>query len=155
MQPGQQFFTLVPASAPLELEVDVLGSDAGFLRVGNPAMVKFDAFNYILYGYATGTVRTVSPDSAYQPGAPISYTTPSMGSGQSVISTPTGATPGATPYFITRVSLDTMKLHHLPAGFHITPGMPVTTDIKVGKRTIVQYMFARIAPIPLESMHEP
>ena len=155
MQPGQQFITLVPANAPLEVEADVLGSDAGFLRVGDPVVVKFDAFNYILYGHAIGTVRTVSPDSAYQPGAPISYTNPSMGSGQNVISAPQGATPGATPYFITRVSLDEMKLHNLPPGFHVTPGMPVTADMKVGKRTIVQYMFARIAPIPLESMREP
>jgi HlyD family secretion protein len=155
MQPGQQFLTLVPADAPLELEVDVLGSDAGFLRVGNHAMIKFDAFNYILYGYAEGTVRTVSPDSAYQPGAPISYTAPSMGSGQPVATAPQGVTPGATPYFVTRISLDAMKLRHLPEGFHITPGMPATTDIKVGTRTIVQYMFSRIAPIPLESMREP
>lgn len=155
MQPGQQFLTLVPADAPLEVEVDVLGSDAGFMRVGNSAIVKFDAFNYTLYGYAQGTVRTISPDSAYQPGAPISYTSPSMGSGQPVLTAPQGATPGATPYFVTRISLDAIKLHNLPPGFHVAPGMPTTVDVKVGTRTIVQYMFSRIAPIPLESMREP
>jgi len=29
--------------------------------------------------------------------------------------------------------MDEMKLHNLPAGFRMTPGMPVTADIKVGK----------------------
>ena len=30
----------------------------------------------------------------------------------------------------------------MPAGFRLMPGMPVTADVKVGKRTVLQYLLA-------------
>lgn len=48
-----------------------------------------------------------------------------------------------------------MALHNVPAGFRVTPGMPVTTDIKVGKRTVLKYLLGRIMPIAQEGMREP
>jgi HlyD family secretion protein len=48
-----------------------------------------------------------------------------------------------------------MAMHDLPPGFRIAPGMPVTGDIKIGKRTIVQYMLSRVIPVATESMREP
>ena len=35
MQSGQQFITLVPAEAPLEVEANIFGRDSGFVHVGN------------------------------------------------------------------------------------------------------------------------
>ena len=46
-------------------------------------------------------------------------------------------------------------LHDVPAGFHIVPGMPVTADIKVGKRTVLAYLLGRILPVMSEGMREP
>ena len=40
-----------------------------------------------------------------------------------------------------------MKLHDVPDGFRMTPGMPVTADIKVGKRTVLAYLMARVLPV--------
>ena len=48
-----------------------------------------------------------------------------------------------------------MLLHDLPPGFHLTPGMPVTADIKVGRRTPIQYLLSRVIPATTEGMHEP
>ena len=155
LQPGQQFITLVPSNAPLEVEVDVLGTNAGYVRVGNPVVLKFDTFPYTLYGYAEGTVRVVSPDSVYQSGAPLVPTDPNQGSGQPVAAVPMGATPGATPYYVDRVSLGKIKLHNVPGGFQVKPGMPVTADIGTGKRSILTYMLSRVIPIAQEGMREP
>ncbi len=155
MQPGQQFITLVPADAPLEAEVDVLGRDAGYVHVGDPVVIKFDTFPYNLYGWAEGKVRIVSPDSVYQGGGALNPTDPSQGSGSAVTSGPQQAVPGATAYFVTRISLDQIKLHDTPEGFHITPGMPLTTDIKTGKRTVLTYMLSRVLPVAQEGMREP
>ena len=63
LQSGQQFITLVPADAPLEVEANILGRDDGFISVGDPVSIKFDTFPFIQYGLAYGTVRTISADS--------------------------------------------------------------------------------------------
>lgn len=154
LQPGQQFVTLVPSNAPLEVEADVLGSDAGYVREGDPVVVKFDTFPYNLYGWAEGKVRVISPDSVYQSGA-APLATADAGTGAPIASGPQGATPGAIAYFVDRVSLDTVKLHDTPPGFHITPGMPVTADIKTGKRTVLTYVLSRVLPVAQEGMREP
>ncbi len=63
LQSGQQFITLVPADAPLEVEANISGRDDGFVHVGAASAIKFDTFPYSRYGLAHGTVRTISPDS--------------------------------------------------------------------------------------------
>ena len=60
---GQQFISLVPANAPLEVEVNIPGSQDGYVHVGDPVAIKFDSFPYTEFGMAHGSVRVVSPDS--------------------------------------------------------------------------------------------
>jgi HlyD family secretion protein len=38
-------------------------------------------------------------------------------------------------------------LHGVPTGFRIVPGMPVTADIMIGKRTVLTYLLGRILPV--------
>ena len=143
MQSGDQFITLVPLDAPLEVEANLSGRDTGFVRVGNPVEIKFDAFEYARYGLAEGTVRTISADSFSG--------NPDDRSGR------TGAPqPQQTePFYRTRIAIDRLDLHDLPSDFHLTPGMPVTADIKVGKRTVMAYMLSRIVPTLTEGLREP
>ena len=35
------------------------------------------------------------------------------------------------------------------------PGMPVTADIKVGKRTVLKYLLGMVVPVAHEAMREP
>jgi HlyD family secretion protein len=144
LQPGEQFITLVPADALLEVEANIAGRDDGFVHLGAPVAVKFDTFPSSQYGLAYGTVRTISADS---------FTV------QDSAKTRSGSVavnPGSTdPYYSARITLDDMKLRGVPAGFHIGPGMPVTADIKVGKRTVLAYLLGRILPVISEGMREP
>ena len=65
-------------------------------------------------------------------------------------------TPGAvTLFYRARISVSELKLRNLPTGFHLVPGMPVTDDIQVGKRTVVQYLMSRVIPLTSEGMREP
>ena len=57
MQSGQQFITLVPADAPLEIEANIAGKDNGFVHVKDPVAIKFDTFPFSQYGMAEGVVR--------------------------------------------------------------------------------------------------
>jgi HlyD family secretion protein len=144
VQSGDELITLVPADAALEVEASIPARDAGFVSSGNRAVIKFDTFPYTNYGFATGTLTTVSADSFARsrdkPGRPAA-------SPQDVAEGPA--------FFRGNLSLDEMKLHNLPAGFRMTPGMPVTADIKVGKRTVLSYLLAKVVPALTEGMREP
>ena len=144
LNPGQQFITLVPTDAPLEVEANIAGSDDGHVSVGDPVDVKFDTFQYSRYGLAHGLVRIVSPDSF---------------SAQDESRNPSGAVPLPNQangvYYRSRITLDRIELHNTPANFHLTPGMPVSADIRVGKQTILRYMLGKTIPLATEGLREP
>lgn len=139
MQSGDQFVTLVPLASPLEVESRIAGADAGYVREGQKVTVKFDTFPYVQYGKAEGSVRTLSADSFVGP-----EETPRAAAVYQV-----------SPYYMTRIAIDDVKMHDVPGGFQLKPGMPVTADIKVGKRNVLTYLFARVLPVGLEGMREP
>jgi HlyD family secretion protein len=144
LQSGQQFITLVPVDAPLEVEANIVGHDSGFVHVGNAVAVKFDTFPYSQYGMAEGKVRIVSPNSF---------------TAQEEARNPTGAGPvtqtNSDPFYRARITMDRIGLHDVPDGFQVMPGMPVTADIKVGKRTVMKYLLGMVVPVAHEAMREP
>ncbi|RYY08404.1 MAG: HlyD family type I secretion periplasmic adaptor subunit [Alphaproteobacteria bacterium] len=146
MQSGEQLITLVPTSAPLEAEINVAGADAGYIHPGDPSNLKLDTLPYTTYGTVEGVVRVISPDSFST--APEDQQ-PKRGS-QPVQPRPLGSS-----YYRARVTLDATHLHDIPSWFHLTPGMPLTADIKVGKRTLVAYLFSRVLPAFMDGMREP
>jgi HlyD family secretion protein len=144
LQSGEQLMTLVPASAPLEVEADVSGNEAGFVRVGDPAAIKFDTFPYAQYGMAAGNVRILSPTSF---------------TAQEEARHPTATVPvspaNPEPYYRARITIEKVALHGTPPGFRVITGMPVAADIKVGKRTVLAYLLGRVVPLASEGMREP
>ena len=146
MQSAEQFITLVPVDAPLEIEAVVDGRDAGFVAPGDPVTIKFDTFPYSIYGTADGRVQVLSPDSFRNPSEDRTR--------QSGRQRAANADFGNT-YFRARMSIDALKLHDLPEGFRLNPGMPVTADVKIGKRTVLAYVFARVMPAVKEGLREP
>ncbi len=151
LQAGQTFFTLVPLNAPLEIQAQVSGDEAGFVVIGMPVSVKFTTFPYNNFGMGFGTVRLISADSfltnANSGGAASSGTTSDM--------VFTGAAPSSPYFFDTRVTLDRLDLKNVPHDFHLVPGMPVQIDIKVGEQTVWDYLLVRIRPVFDEGMREP
>lgn len=143
LQSGEQFFTLVPVDAPLEVETNIAGMDAGFVHPGNVVTIKFDTFPFTHYGAAEGTVRLVSADSF----------TNNPDEKQRGVQQPASAAGAA--FYKSRITLDAIKLHDTPQGFRVVPGMPVTADIKVGERTVMGYLLSRILPVAMEGMREP
>ena len=144
LQSGQQFITLVPTDAPMEVEANILGRNDGYVHVGDPVAVKFDTLPYTQYGLARGVVRTISADS---------FTS------QDDQRNPTGAVPmpqgQSEPYYRARITLDKLEFHGTTRGFHVAPGMPVTADIKVGEHTVLSYFMSRVTPLAREGMREP
>jgi HlyD family secretion protein len=142
---GQQFITLVPTDAPLEVEANIPANEDGHVKVGDTVNVKFDTFTYSRYGMAYGVVRVVSPDS---------FTS------QDEQRNPTGNVPvpqsqSGSWFYRSRITLDRIDLHGVPDNFHLIPGMPIQADIKVGKQTVLGYMMGRFVPLATEGMREP
>ena len=142
LQSGEQLMTLTPVNSPLEVEVNVAASDAGFVHPGNPVFIKFESFPSTQYGGAEGTVRTVSPDSFVgDPDTKQRGVEQMPKSGQA--------------FYRARVTIDKVDLHDTPAGFRMGPGMTVAADVKVGQRTVLTYLLGRVLPVAMDGMREP
>jgi hemolysin D len=62
VQPGQTITEIAPQTAPLILVAALPTREAGFVKVGDKAQIKFDAYPYQDYGVSAGKVTTISPD---------------------------------------------------------------------------------------------
>ncbi|MEO1431495.1 MAG: HlyD family efflux transporter periplasmic adaptor subunit [Cyanobacteria bacterium J06633_8] len=63
VQPGQRIAQIAPKNTDVVLKASMPIQDSGFLKVGMPVKVKFDAYPYQEYGIVEGKVVWVSPDS--------------------------------------------------------------------------------------------
>ncbi|WP_045001610.1 HlyD family type I secretion periplasmic adaptor subunit [Bradyrhizobium sp. LTSP857] len=118
---AETLFVLVPRDVALQAEVRIEGKDIGQIAVGQPVRIKFEAFPFQKYGTATGEVRVISQDS-FSPDPKAE-----------------GANRAPAPYY--RVLVDLRDTHlRLPSErVQLIPGMAVTAELKVGKRTIISY----------------
>jgi hemolysin D len=145
LQGGEQLITMVPTEAPLEVEANVSGRDSGFVAVSDPAVIKFDTFPFSQYGMARGTVRSISPDSFTASDQQVGRTAGAVPVPQNSI----------TPFYRSRIAIDSVGLHGVPAGFRLAPGMPVSVDIKVGRHTVLAYLLGRVLSVASQGMREP
>jgi HlyD family type I secretion membrane fusion protein len=126
-------FTLVPLDAPLEADINVNARDIGFIKVGDTVRLKLDAYRFLQHGTAKGVIKTISEgsftlDDNNQP---------------------------VEPYFKVRVRITDVHLHNVPPDFRLIPGMTLTGDIMVGRRTILSYLVEGALRTGSEAMREP
>jgi HlyD family secretion protein len=135
VQAAEKMFTLVPLGDDMEVEVSVDAADIGYVKVGDKAHIKFDAFPYQKHGMLDGTLRTLSED-AFRRDA--------------------GATSGALDaFYVSRIRLGTGRLHNMGAGMRLLPGMTVSAEIVVGKRSVISYLIWPLTKAMDEAIREP
>lgn len=118
---AETLFVLVPRDETLRAEVNVEGRDIGQLTVGQAVRIKFEAFPFQKYGTATGEIGVISQDS-FSPDAKAE-----------------GARRPSAPYYRVLIDLRDMHLRLPPERVQFMPGMAVTAEIKLGKRTVISY----------------
>lgn len=118
---AETLFVLVPRDESLRAEVNVEGRDIGQVAVGQAVRVKFEAFPFQKYGTATGEVGVISQDS-FSPDAKAE-----------------GARRPSAPYYRVLIDLRDTHLRLPPERVQLIPGMAVTAELKVGKRTVISY----------------
>lgn len=146
LSPGQMLMAIVPTGAALEMEAVLRGQDAGFVQLGDHALLKFTTFPYTQYGGADATVRLISADTFTASDAKAASSGDASGMDDD---------PAQSGYYRVRLRIDRYTLHGVPSFFHPTPGMPVTADIQVGKRTMLQYFLSKMIPAATNGLREP
>jgi hemolysin D len=131
---AEPFFTLVPISDVLEAEVQIESLDVGYIKVGSKASIKIDAYPFQKHGTLEGSLRTISQDAFRRDGA-------------------TGGSLDA--YYGAKISLGSATLEGLPANATLLPGMTLTAEILVGKRTVLSYLLWPLTKAAKESIREP
>ena len=127
-------FTLVPLAADLEAEVQIDSLDVGYVKVGDVAHLKLDAFPFQRHGDIAAKVRTISED-AFRRDASL---------GQ-----------GLDAYYLSRVELGNVQLKKMPSKARLLPGMTVSAEIVVGKRYVISYLLWPLTKALDESIREP
>jgi len=132
--PGTILLTLVPQKEPLQAEVWVGNEDIGFVRPNQPVKVKLSAFTFQKYGMLNGRVEQVSADASENQGQTGSI----------------DATTSAPPKDLSRLrykALVTLASQQLTADgttYPLTPGMQVSAEIKLGTRSVLEYLFSPV-----------
>lgn len=134
VRPGDEVMQIVPAGAQLIVEARVSPAEIAFIRRGQTASVKFDAYDSAVYGGAEGEVIFVSPDTT---------TAPREGGGQE-------------SFYRVQLAADTATMRPKTPGERIViqPGMTATAEIKTGSTTVFRYLTKPILKTTSESMTE-
>ena len=132
VRPGDVILELVPSNDKLIIEAKFNPKELSFIRLGQKAAVKLDAYDYSIYGIFKGVVTYISPDS-------ISERTQK----------------GEEFYFRVQVELDTKELIAKNGRkIEISPGMSSNIDIITGERTVFDYITKPIVKTLSESFQE-
>lgn len=150
---AQPLMLIVPSSHTVELEAYVENKDIGFMREGQSAQVKIDAFEYTKYGTIPAVVTHVSRDAVDLSGNGNPNPSANSSSGAN-----SGADKGSLPkgglMYAVKVTLD--KPHMVIDGKEVplSPGMTGSVEIKTGSRRVIEYVLSPLVTHSKESMRE-
>ena len=135
VQGAEQMFTLVPLGAELEAEVRIDALDIGYVKTADLAHLKFDAFPFQKHGALEGHLRTISQDAFRRDSS---------------------AAPGALDaYYLSRISFRDSKLRNMSEKMRLLPGMTLSAEIVVGKRSVMSYLLWPLTKAMNEAIREP
>jgi len=135
VQGAEQMFTLVPLGTELEAEVRIDSLDIGYIKTGDQAHLKLDAFPFQKHGALEAHIRTISEDAFRRDAA--------------------GASGGLDAYYLSRISFTGSTLRNMHEKIKLLPGMTLSAEIVVGKRTVMSYLLWPLTKAMKESIREP
>lgn len=126
VQRGDRLMAVVPADGGLEIRAYVRNRDVGFVKAGQRAIVKIDAFPFTRYGTTEGVVEGVSPDAM----------------GESGPEPPADDLGEFTAGYLARIALPRPSLEIDGAVVPLRPGMHAAVDVRTGRRRVLEYVIA-------------
>ncbi len=135
---GDRLMSVVPADGGLEIQAYVRNRDVGFVKAGQRAIVKIDAFPFTRYGTTEGVVEGVSLDALGEPGP----------------ESPTGDPGEYTAGYLARIALTRPSLEIDGAVVPLRPGMHAAVDIRTGRRRVLEYVLAPLVAYGSNALRE-
>lgn len=129
---GEALVNLVPLNEPIEAEARISPRDVGFIRQGDVCKVKIDAFPFQKHGELKGVLKSIGEDTINDP-----------------------ARQNDGPYYLGRITLNSTKLKKVPEDTRLIPGMSLSAEIVVGRRTVISYLLYPMISMFDESIREP
>ncbi|MBD2451461.1 HlyD family efflux transporter periplasmic adaptor subunit [Nostoc sp. FACHB-152] len=117
VQPGQMITQIAPQGVPLIFRAQMPSQESGFLRVGMPVKLKFDAYPFQDYGVVEGQLRWVSPETK-------------------VVETPQGKLEN----FELEIAVSQTYIQGENKRIALTPGQTATAEIIVRQRRIIDFV---------------
>jgi len=125
VQPGKEVIEIVPLEDALLLEARIAPKDIGFLAAGQPALVKFTAYDFSIYGGLEAKVEHIASDTV----------TDDKGNA----------------FYVVRVRTNKPRL---AANLPIIPGMVAEVDVKTGKKSVLTYLLKPVLRAKAVAMTE-
>jgi adhesin transport system membrane fusion protein len=129
VQPGERLLEVVPMADTLLVEARLKPSDVAFVLPGQPAEIKFTAYDFSIFGGLRGEVQSVGADSIIDPNT-------------------------RETYYVVLIKTPESVLHYNDEELPILPGMVTTVEILTGKKTVLQYLMKPINKARDEAMRE-
>jgi adhesin transport system membrane fusion protein len=111
VSPGRDVIDIIPLNDNLIIEAKIRPQDIAFLRPGQSAVIKFTAYDFMIFGGFPATVSHISADTITDE--------------------------RDNTFYIVRLTTNT---EDLPDYINIIPGMIAEVDVITGKRTVLQYL---------------
>ena len=125
---AQPLMQIVPKQGAVEIEAFIENKDIGFIREGQRAEVKIDAFEYSKYGTIPSVVSRVSRDAIQDEKRGLIYSV--------------------------KVVLDRSDIQVHGRHINLSPGMSATVEVKTGSRRVIEYVLSPLVQHTRESLRE-
>lgn len=131
VKPGEVIMQILPTSSDLVVEAEVSPADIAYVKEGQAATVKLDAYDYSIFGAMNGTVEYISPDTLIE-------------------QTPEGE----RAYYRVLIVITGAEFAGRADEIVIRPGMTASVDIKAMERTVLSYLTKPITKTLSEGLGE-
>jgi hemolysin D len=142
---GQSLLTIVPLGGSIEVQAMIANQDIGFVEVGQPAVIKVDAFPFTRYGTINGVVERVSRDAVDQRDATVLSDAANAAKTQS--STPSSPAKTQDLVFPATIQVTRRVIDIDGKEVALIPGMGVSVEIKTGRRRAIDYLLSPLREI--------
>ena len=128
VKPGEPIMDLVPLDDTLVVEAKVKPQDVAFLRPGQDVMVKVSAYDFSIYGGLEGKLESISADTIEDK--------------------------RGEHFYLVKVRTQKNAIVYHNESLPIIPGMVVTADILIGKKTVLDYLLKPILKAKQNALRE-
>jgi len=146
---AESLITLIPLDEKIEVEVNIPAKDISWVHEGQTCRIKFDTYPFQQCGTREGKITYISQDAFTGQEGMMSEEAMTSDAGGRLSKMARGV------MYQARVELEPGEFRGWAKGARILPGMTVNAEIKVGDRTVINYVINPFVKALDESIREP